>query len=98
VREDLARRGVERAVADAAVARAMADAGTDEVRVAEQAARKKVRTLAHLPPPEQRRKLFAHLARQGYALEIVRRAVGAVLAPRAPGEDDAHDDVTDEEP
>jgi regulatory protein len=77
---DLAQRGVPREVARAAIAQVLSDEGTDEVGVAERAARKKLRSLSHLPPPEQRQKLYAWLARQGFSPDVVRSALDAVLA------------------
>ncbi|WP_437571039.1 regulatory protein RecX [Sorangium sp. So ce542] len=89
IEQDLARKGVARDVAEAAIRRVMADEGTDELAVAERAARKKLRSLSGLDPMEQRQKLYAFLARQGYAPDVVRRALRAVLdAPDAPPPDD----------
>ncbi|WP_438017807.1 regulatory protein RecX [Sorangium sp. So ce315] len=78
IEQDLARKGVARDVADAAIRQVMADEGTDEAAVAERAARKKLRSLARLEPAERRQKLYAFLARQGYAPDVVRRAMRAV--------------------
>ncbi|MGK4007907.1 regulatory protein RecX [Sorangium sp. So ce1036] len=86
IAHDLARKGVARDVADAAIRQVMADEGTDERAVAERAARKKLRALARLDPREQRQKLHAFLARQGYAPDVVRRTLHAVLD--APPPDD----------
>ncbi|WP_437654372.1 regulatory protein RecX [Sorangium sp. So ce1182] len=82
IEQDLARKGVARDVADAAIRQVMADEGTDELAVAERAARKKMRTLARLDAAEQRQKLYAFLARQGYAPDVVRRALRAVMDVR----------------
>ncbi|WP_437968170.1 regulatory protein RecX [Sorangium sp. So ce260] len=86
IEQDLARKGVARDVADAAIRQVMTDEGTDELAVAERAARKKLRSLSRLEPMEQRQKLYAFLARQGYAPDVVRRALRAVLD--APPRDD----------
>ncbi|AUX39121.1 hypothetical protein SOCE26_005030 [Sorangium cellulosum] len=88
IAQDLARKGVARDVADAAIRQVMADEGTDEAAVAERAARKKLRSLTRLDPAEQRQKLYAFLARQGYAPDVVRRVLRAVLdaAPDEPGD------------
>ncbi|XXX77582.1 regulatory protein RecX [Sorangium sp. So ce134] len=89
IEQDLARKGVARDVAEAAIRRVMADEGTDELAVAERAARKKLRSLSRLDPAEQRQKLHAFLARQGYAPDVARRALRAVLdAPPRGGDDD----------
>ena len=82
IEQDLARKGVARDVADAAIRQVMADEGTDELAVAERAARKKMRTLARLDPAEPRQKLYAFLARQGYAPDVVRRALRVVMDAR----------------
>lgn len=104
IEQDLARKGVARDVADAAIRQVMADEGTDELAVAERAARKKLRSLARLEPMERRQKLYAFLARQGYAPDVVRRAMRAVSdALDATGATDATDatdiiDATDTPP
>lgn len=79
IEQDLAQRGVAREVAGAAVQRVLAEEGTDEVAVAERAARKKLRTLSRLDPAAQRQKLYAYLARQGHAADVVRRVMRIVL-------------------
>lgn len=79
---DLAARGVPRETASAAIRRALAKAETTETDVAEQAARRKHRALARLPPEEQRVKLFAYLARQGHPADAARDAVRRVLGGR----------------
>lgn len=87
LQQDLARRGVSREVAAAAIQTVLADEGTDEVAVAERAARKKLRSLAQLEPAERRQKLWAFLARQGYGPDVVRRALRAVLDMPPPDEE-----------
>jgi regulatory protein len=79
IEQDLARKGVSRDVADAAIRQVMTEEGTDESAVAERAARKKLRSLSGLAPAEQRQKLYAFLARQGYSPDVARRALRAVL-------------------
>ncbi|MFT3772949.1 MAG: regulatory protein RecX [Minicystis sp.] len=85
--QDLARRGVARDVAEAAIKQVLADEGTDEVAVAERAARKKLRSLTQADPQERRQKLWAFLARQGYGPDVVRRAMRAVLDAPPPDEE-----------
>ncbi|WP_437938343.1 regulatory protein RecX [Sorangium sp. So ce341] len=89
IEQDLARKGVARDVAEAAIRRVMADEGTDELAVAERAARKKLRSLSGLDPMEQRQKLYAFLARQGYAPDVARRALRAVLHAPPPEDEGA---------
>lgn len=80
VRQELAARGVGRAVADQAVSEVLRDEGVDETAAAERIARRRLAALTGLDRVTQRRRLFAYLARRGYELEDVRRAVDTVLA------------------
>jgi regulatory protein len=84
LQQDLAQRGVSREVASAAITKVLADEGTDEAAVAVRAAQKKHRSLTHLPPQEQRHKLYAFLARQGYTPDQVRHALRVVLESPPP--------------
>lgn len=84
IEHDLAQRGVTREVASAAIRQVLADEGTSELEVAVRAARKKAKTLARLDPQAQRQKLYAFLARQGHAPDLVRRALRAVLDAAPP--------------
>lgn len=76
---ELAKRGVERAVADAAIAEVMEDEAIDERAMVRAAAAKKLRTLAMLGRDVQRRRLYGFLARKGYPADLVRDAVAALL-------------------
>lgn len=78
VQQDLARRGVARAVTDAAIATVFEEEAVDQRAVVEQAARKKLRSLARLEPVVRRRRLYAFLARRGYDGEDIRRAMAVV--------------------
>ncbi len=84
IKQDLAQRGVTGEVADEAIRRVFAEEDTDETRVAERAARKKLRTLSGLPAPAQRAKLYGFLARQGYTPDVVRRVMLSVLDATPP--------------
>lgn len=91
IEHDLAQRGVARDVAAEAIRRALEGEGTSELEVAVRAARKKAKTLTRLDPQAQRQKLYAFLARQGHAPDLVRRALRAVLdaaPPEGAGEAD----------
>jgi regulatory protein len=79
LQQDLFKRGVEREVADEAIAEVLSDEGVDESEVVERVARKKARSLAKLDGPTRRRRLYAFLARRGYEGEAIRRAMAAVL-------------------
>jgi regulatory protein len=78
VQQDLARKGVDRAVSDAAIATVFEEEGVDQREVVEAAARKKLRSLVKLEPVVRRRRLYAFLARRGYDGEDIRNAMEAV--------------------
>ena len=78
VQQDLARKGVARDVTDAAIATVFEEEEIDQRAVVEQAARKKLRSLARLEPAVRRRRLYAFLARRGYDGDDIRRAMDAV--------------------
>jgi regulatory protein len=78
IQQELARRGVARDVGDGAVADVFAEEELDEVAVAEQAARKKLRSLKNVDEATRIRRLYAFLARRGYDPDAIRRAIQAV--------------------
>jgi regulatory protein len=78
IQQELARRGVARAVGDDAIEAVFAEEQLSEAAVVEQAARKKLRALRNLDPDARRRRLYAFLARRGYDLEDIRHAMQAV--------------------
>ena len=78
VQQDLTRKGVARAVTDAAIATVFEEEGVDQREVVEQAARKKLRSLAKLDPAVRRRRLYAFLARRGYDGDDIRQAMAVV--------------------
>jgi regulatory protein len=80
VQQDLARKGVDRAVSDAAIATVFEEEGVDQREVVEAAARKKLRSLAKLEPVVRRRRLYAFLARRGYDGDDIRKAMAVVGA------------------
>lgn len=75
---ELLRRGVAREAAAAALAEVFDDGGVDERALCEAAARRKLRSLAKLPPDVQRRRLIAFLVRRGHDTEFVREAVATL--------------------
>jgi regulatory protein len=79
LRGELARRGVARDVADAAIEAVFAEDQVDEEGIIERVARKKARTLARLDDGTRRRRLYAFLARRGYELDDIRRVMERVL-------------------
>jgi len=78
--QELAKRGVARAVADVAIIEVFAEEAVDERANIERAAHKKMKTLSGLDALTRRRRLYAFLARRGYDAEaigmIVTRLVG----------------------
>ena len=78
VQQGLRKKGVARDVGDAAIAAVFEDERVDQRGLVEQAARKKLRTLAKLEPVVQRRRLYAFLARRGYDSDDIRAAMAAV--------------------
>ena len=78
VQQDLVRRGVARAVSDAAIDAVFADEAVDQRGIVEAAARKKLRMLSRLEPPVRRRRLYGFLARRGYDADDIRAAMQAV--------------------
>ena len=78
VQRDLQRKGVPRDVSAAAITTVLEEEDVDQRAVVEQAARKKLRSLVKLDPAVRRRRLYAFLARRGYELDDIRRAMDAV--------------------
>lgn len=85
VRDELFKRGVERGAADEAIAEVFDDEAVDEGALVEAAARKKLRTLARLDAPTQRRRLYAFLARRGHDGAMIRDVMKRLLVV---GDDD----------
>jgi regulatory protein len=78
IQQELGRRGVARDVGDDAIADVLAEEGLDESAVVEHAARKKLRSLRNLDEQTRSRRLFSFLARRGYDVDDIRRAIRAV--------------------
>ena len=90
VQQELARKGVPREVSDAAINVVFEEEGVDQRAMVEEAARRKMHTLAKLDPAVRRRRLYAFLARRGYDGEDIRRAMkvaGAELQEREAAEE-----------
>jgi regulatory protein len=85
----LQQKGVARDVVDEAVAEVFADESVDEEALAEESARKKLRSLSGEDVPTRRRRLYGYLARRGHDSDVIRRVMARVLG--APGDDDAPD-------
>ena len=78
VQQDLARRGVSRAVTDDAIDTVLEEEAVDQRAIVEEAARKKLRGLAGLEPAVQRRRLYGYLARRGYEVDDIREVLAAL--------------------
>ena len=76
LRRDLARKGVERGLADAAISAMMADGGVEEMDIVRREGRKKWRTLERLEPAVARRRLIAFLRRRGFGADAIRTLLG----------------------
>lgn len=87
VQQGLARKGVAREVSDAAIETVFEEEGVDQGGIVEEAARKKLRSLAKLEPAVRRRRLYAFLARRGYDADDVRAAMAAVGEELRQGDD-----------
>jgi regulatory protein len=71
LRRDLARRGVERSLADEAINAAMVEGGVDELAIARREAAKKWKALSRLDRVVARRRLMAFLLRRGFPGDVV---------------------------
>ena len=91
VEQELARKGVSRTVAGEAIDNVFQDEAVDQRAIVEEAARKKLRSLAGLEPAVQRRRLYAFLARRGYDLDDIRAAIAAAGSTES-AEDDGESD------
>lgn len=86
VQQELARKGVSRALTDDAIDTVLEEEAVDQRAIVEEAARKKLRSLAGLDPVVQRRRLYGFLARRGYEVDDIRSVldgIGSSLAGEA---------------
>ena len=88
VQQELARKGVERGVSDAAIDAVFDEEGVDQRSIVEDAARKKLRSLRALDPAVRRRRLYAFLARRGYDADDIRLAMVSVGTSPDPEDDE----------
>jgi regulatory protein len=95
VQQGLARKGVSRSLSDEAIDTVIEEEGVDQLAIVEEAARKKLRSLSGLDAPVQRRRLYGFLARRGYDLDDIRRALEAIGSSL--GRNDAGEDGPDAE-
>jgi regulatory protein len=78
VQRDLARKGVSRSLSDDAIDTVFEEEAVDQRAIVEEAARKKLRSLAGLDPVVQRRRLYGFLARRGYEIDDIRSVLAAI--------------------
>ena len=76
---ELARRGVEREVAEQAIEDVFGEESVDEEATLDRVARRKLKSLARLDEPTQRRRLYAFLARRGYDSHDIGRVVAVLV-------------------
>ncbi len=73
--QELAKKGVERTVADEAIAEVFVEEEVDEVASATALAKKRARSLADADPQARRRRLYSYLARRGYSPSVISAAM-----------------------
>jgi regulatory protein len=83
IQQELSRRGVSREISSDAIAEVFDEEGVDEATAIERVARKKLRTLAKLDPPTQKRRLYAFLARRGYESDDISNLLRRILDEEA---------------
>jgi regulatory protein len=79
VEMDLQQQGVERETARVAVKEVIVDSGIDMLEQAREAAQKKARSMTKLEPAVRHRRLYAFMARRGFAPDEIRKAVESAL-------------------
>jgi regulatory protein len=84
--QELAKRGVARAVADVAITQVFEEEAVDEASAIERVALKKLRTLAKLDAEARRRRLYGFLARRGYSNDDIQRTMRRVLSDSVAGD------------
>ena len=97
VQQDLARKGVARSLSDEAIDTVFEEEAVDQRAIVEEAARKKLRSLAGLDPAVQRRRLYGFLARRGYDLDDIRGVLSSIASELAADGDAQHEDAEVEE-
>ena len=75
IRSELLRKGVDRATADEAIEHTLEAEDVDERAIIERVAAKKARSLTGLDPHIRRRRLYAFLARRGFAIDDINRVI-----------------------
>ena len=80
LRQKLMQKGVERSLIDKLLAEACGDQPDNQVDAAAELVEKKLRTVSmqRLEPAEQKRKLWGMLARRGFEVDTIRRALESI--------------------
>jgi regulatory protein len=82
ISQELSKRGVAREVAQQAIGDAVERDEINEQDTLRRVAEKKLRTLSRYDPDTQKRRLYAFLARRGFASDDIRNVMSRVLAER----------------
>jgi regulatory protein len=85
LKQELGRQGVERAIADDAIAEVFEEESIDEVATATAIAAKRFRSLRGADPQSQRRRLYSFLARRGYPPSVISTAIEQATGTSADG-------------
>jgi len=80
IAQELAKKGVTRTIADAAIAEVFDEESVDEAATIGRVARRKLKALAKLDAATQRRRLYAFLARRGYDSHDIATTLRAVMS------------------
>ena len=79
IEQELLKRGIAQGTARSSVAAVVEEEGVDTSASAEAVARKKMRSLKGFERDVQKKRLFGFLARRGFGLDEIKRAMGIVL-------------------
>jgi regulatory protein len=83
IEQELGRKGIDREVAATAVSETLAEENIDEANAIEQAAARKLRSLATVDDQTRRRRLYSYLARRGFDIDAINGVMGRL--PRHAG-------------
>jgi len=84
LQRELSRRGVDRKMADAAIADVLEEESVDERALLEAAARKKLAVLRGQEPDAVRKRLYGYLARRGYDSADIAAVLRTIMADYRP--------------
>jgi len=91
LKQELGRQGIERRLADAAIAEVFEEEAIDETATATQLAKKRARSLKGTDVDSGRRRIYAFLARRGYTPATIAIAIAAALGSEAQGDETGDD-------